>query len=76
MTAALQGKRAISGPWGTRRFLLLTPAGAMLSAWWVPSALNLADAPTRRAAKSAAMQKLHDEGFQEVSWEWPRDAPW
>ena len=46
--------------------------GILLGAWWVPSKLNVADAPTRSASKAKDMETLIKAGFQEVAWEWPR----
>ena len=51
-------------------------ARCLLSAWYVPSALNVADAPTRPATKAAAIAAMHREGFTRVAWPWPRAAPW
>jgi hypothetical protein len=46
--------------------------GILLGAWWVPSKLNVADAPTRSASKAKDMETLIKAGFQEVAWKWPR----
>ena len=46
------------------------------AAWRVPSKQNLADAPTRPAAKRAELRHLLDAGFQEAEWRWPRHVPW
>ena len=51
-------------------------ARCLLSAWYVPSALNVADAPTRPATKAAEIAAMDREGFTEVAWPWPRAAPW
>ena len=46
-------------------------AGLVLHAWFVPSAQNLADAPTRKESKREEMARLRDLGFEEVDWRWP-----
>lgn len=51
-------------------------ARCLLSAWYVPSALNVADAPARPATKAAEIAAMVREGFTEVAWPWPRAAPW
>ena len=50
--------------------------GHYLHLWHVPSHLNLADAPTRPEAKSEQLRKLAADGFQEMPWSFPADAPW
>ena len=50
--------------------------GILLLGWWVPSALNLADAPTRQGTKDREMQALISAGFSERQWTWPVGAPW
>ena len=50
--------------------------GILLLGWWVPSALNLADAPTRQAKKRLEMESLLEAGFTEQQWSWPPEAPW
>ena len=47
-----------------------------VAAWRVPSKQNVADAPTRPAAKRDELRRLLDAGFQEAEWRWPRRAPW
>jgi len=48
----------------------------LLLCWRVPSAQNLADAPTRAADKRVQMIQLQEAGFEEVLWQWPRQVPW
>ena len=50
--------------------------GILLLGWWVPSALNLADAPTRQTTRAAEMLALAQAGFCESQWSWPEPAPW
>ena len=50
--------------------------GILLLGWWVPSALNLADAPTRQDMKAEEMDVLRQAGFSECAWAWPVKAPW
>ena len=50
--------------------------GTLLSMWWVPSHLNLADAPTRVSSKKDELRALQAAGFGRVPWRWPRHCPW
>ena len=50
--------------------------GVQLLGFRVPSDQNLADAPTRPLKKQRELQLMKDEGFVEVHWHWPEDAPW
>ena len=47
----------------------------MLTAFYVPSKQNPADAPTRPAKEWRALEALRDAGFQRVEWAWPPDMP-
>ena len=49
--------------------------GHCLSAWWVPSHLNIADAPSR-VEWPEGVTCLTDQGFQEVDFQWPRTLSW
>ena len=49
--------------------------GHMLTAFYVPSKQNPADAPTRPAKEWRALEALRDAGFQRVEWAWPPDMP-
>ena len=50
--------------------------GILLLGWWVPSALNLADAPTRQKEKQRSLQALLQAGFSQTPWKWPASVPW
>ena len=50
--------------------------GTLLFAWRVPSKQNIADIPTRPAARRQELQRLRACGFEEVPWQWPEAAPW
>ena len=50
--------------------------GTLLLAWRVPSRQNIADIPTRPAARQQDLKRLVDLGFAEVTWIWPESAPW
>ena len=50
--------------------------GLALMAWRVPSAQNLADAPTRPVAKAKALRALEDNGFRRVGWPRGWRGPW
>jgi hypothetical protein len=56
----------------TQFWFSVATSGILLGTWRVPSAQNLADAPTRRGAKTKEMQFLIDAGFNEVRWKWPK----
>ena len=43
----------------------------LLTFWLVPSAQNIADAPTRPAKKAAQLAAMCEAGFCEVPWAWP-----
>ncbi len=47
-------------------------AGVVLHVWFVPSAQNIDDAPTRQAEKRMEMARLKVMGFEESDWSWPR----
>ena len=51
-------------------------AGVLLYSFYVPSHLNLADAPTRPREKAAALEAMQAAGFTSVPWSCPPDAPW
>ena len=47
-----------------------------LGLWRVPSAQNIADAPTRRQKKWREMRALAAAGFVERPWHWMGHLPW
>ena len=49
--------------------------GHLLMAFWVPSDLNPADAPTRPVKKAAELAKLEAEGFRQSEWSWLPGVP-
>ena len=49
--------------------------GNCLSAWWAPSHLNLADAPSR-IPQPDSVTCLTAQGFQEVDFRWPGHLAW
>ena len=57
-------------------WLRVARVGTLFYAFYVPSHLNLADAPTRPQQKQAALEQLTNAGFRQVPWEVPPDAPW
>ena len=57
-------------------WLRVARTGTLLSSFYVPSHLNLADAPTRPKEKSAALEAMQRVGFTRVPWSIPSDAPW
>ena len=57
-------------------WLRVAQAGMLLCSFYVPSHLNLADAPTRPEQKYAALEAMQAAGFAEVPWSVPPDAPW
>ena len=50
-------------------------AGNCFSAWWVPSHLNVADAPSRTPAPES-VTCLTAQGFQEIDFLWPCHLAW
>ena len=50
-------------------------AGNCFSAWWVPSHLNIADAPSRTPAPES-VTCLTAQGFQEIDFQWPCHLAW
>ena len=57
-------------------WLRVARAGVLLYSFYVPSHLNLADAPTRPRQKAAALEAMQAAGFAQVPWASPPDAPW
>ena len=57
-------------------WLRVARAGILFYSFYVPSHLNLADAPTRPQEKAAALEALEAAGFANVPWCSPPDAPW
>ena len=49
--------------------------GHCLSAWWVPSHLNVADAPSR-IEWPEGVTCLTSRGFKEVAFKWPDNLSW
>jgi hypothetical protein len=49
--------------------------GNCFSAWWVPSHLNIADAPSRIPAPEI-VTCLTAQGFQEIDFQWPCHLAW
>ena len=60
----------------TEIWLMAAREACLLTFWWVPSAQNIADAPTRPVQKAAQLAAMRAAGFREVPWAWPEDAPW
>ena len=50
--------------------------GVFLSAFWVPSRLNIADSPTRPGEKDSAFRAMLEAGFVERPFVWPADVLW
>ena len=57
-------------------WLRVARTSTLLSSFYVPSHLNLADAPTRPTEKCAALEAMQKVGLTRVSWSRPSDAPW
>ena len=57
-------------------WLAAAQRGHFLHAWYVPSHLNLADAPTRPETKASEIAELASRGFREIQWVFPPGAPW
>ena len=57
-------------------WLRIARAGVLLYSFFVPSHLNVADAPTRPEGKAAALEAMRAAGFRHVAWVAPCDAPW
>ena len=57
-------------------WLRVARTSTLLSSFYVPSHLNVADAPTRPKEKGAALQAMQEVGFTRVQWRSPSDAPW
>ena len=57
-------------------WLLVAEKAHFLHLWYVPSHLNLADAPTRPSEKAEQLAELQARDFQCVEWLFPPDAPW
>ena len=60
----------------TEIWLMAAREACLLTFWWVPSAQNIADAPTRPVQKAAQLAAMRAAGFREVPWAWPEEAPW
>ena len=54
----------------------LARANVLMHAHYVPSALNLADGPTRASKADKSRAALESLRFKEVAWQWPVGAPW
>ena len=54
----------------------LAAAGVFMHAHYVPSALNLADGPTRANKAESSRALLDSLFFKEVCWRWPAALPW
>ena len=50
--------------------------GDVLCPFRVPSAQNLADAPSRAHEDPAKIDCLFERGFEEVDWVWPECSIW
>ena len=50
--------------------------GDILCAFRVPSAQNLADAPSRAGSKPSVLDAFFERGFEEVQWLWPEKDFW
>ena len=57
-------------------WLTVAEKAHFLHLWYVPSHLNLADAPARPTEKAAALLELQEQGFEGIEWSFPPDAPW
>ena len=54
----------------------LARANVLMHAHYVPSALNLADGPTRASKADKSRATLESLRFKEVAWQWPVGVPW
>ena len=57
-------------------WLRVARAGVLFYCFYVPSHLNLADAPSRPEEKVEQLQALQTAGFVRIPWSAPSDAPW
>ncbi len=61
----------LSGIWAT-----IAQRGMLTHGWWVPSHLNLADAPTRPPKKAREIEHMRSQGFCQIPWPCLQQAPW
>ena len=54
----------------------LARANVLMHAHYVPSALNLADGPTRASKAKQSREALARLNFKHIDWQWPSELPW
>jgi hypothetical protein len=57
-------------------WLRVARSGLLFYCLYVPSHMNMADAPSRPGEKQRELEDMRRAGFAQVSWETPPDAPW